>query len=320
MAKKLHLVLGIGGLGLLVWMIYRTGFSILKANLLHFGLWSSLFLIALYALAQISFGAAWYVVLEEADKSVGFWRIFLAYAAGDALNMTVPSGNLAGEPVKIMLIKDKVSVEAAITSVTVYKFADFLSLTLFLLAGWIFHFAFYTLPLPWEVGAGVIAFGMTVTAAILFWVQKKGMYLPLGNWLRKLGLEKWIGDKLVSARLVDEGVRRFYARHPRKFYLSVFFNFLAWFGGVLEIVIFLSFMGLPASFPAGLTVETFSLFLNNVTFFVPARIGIGEGGRTLLFISLGFAKEVGLTYAIIRRIRELAWVGLGLLVLSSHRK
>ena len=144
--------------------------------------------------------------------------------------------------------------------------------------------------------------------------------MPIGEWLHGLGFEKWIEGRLESAHLVDKGVREFYAAHPRKFVLSVFFNFLAWFGGILEIMIFMSFMGLKSSFPAALTIETFSLFLNNVTFFVPARIGVGEGGRTLLFMALAYTKEVGLSYGIIRRIRELAWVGLGLLILSFHRK
>ncbi len=320
MAKKLQILLGIGGLALLFWMIQRVGFSVLKENLLHFGLGPALFLIALYTLAQIAFALAWYVVLDDPEKKLSFWDIFVAYAAGDALNMTIPSGNLAGEPVKVMLVKDKFPIESAVTSVTVYKFADYISLTLFLACGWAFQFFFYSLPLPWNVGAGLITFGMTVAAFIFFWIQKKGLYLPAGRWLGRLGLQKWIEGKLHSAHLVDEGVRDFYAHRPQKFGASVFFNFLAWFGGVLEIMIFMSFLGLKASFPAALTVETFSLFLNNITFFVPARLGVGEGGRTLIFMALGFTKEVGLTYGIIRRIRELAWVGLGYLVLSLRRK
>src|SRR3989338_4725808 len=309
MTKTIHILLGIAGFTLLAWMVHAIGFSVVKDNLLHFGFGPTLLLITIYTLAQISFCAAWFFVLGEGQKKLGFWRTFLAYAAGDALNMTVPSGNLAGEPVKVMLVKDRLGTESAVTSVPVYKLPDFLSLTIFLLAGWLFHFFFYSMPAFWNIGAGLIIFGMTIASLLLFFLQRKGFYLPLGKFMNKIGLEKWIEDKLHSAHVVDEGVRKFYEHHRRSFAVSVFFNFLAWFGGVVEIMIFMSFMGLPISFPAAITIETFSLFVNNISFFVPARIGVGEGARTLLFTTLGYARDAGLSYGIIRRIREIAWVG-----------
>lgn len=320
MAKTLHVLLGIAGLGLLAWMVHRTGFSTLADNLAHFGFASTLFLIILYTFSQMAFCMAWFVLLRDRNHPIGFWKTFLAYAAGDALNMTVPSGNLAGEPVKMMMVKDVIGTEDALASVTVYKYADFLSMTLFLGAGWLIHFGFYTMPAFWNLGAAVILFGMTAASVLFFWIQSKGLFLPLGKLLNKLGLEKWVGGKLEAAHIVDESVRQFYLHHRRGFALSVFFNLLAWFGGVLEIMIFMRLLGLPVSFPAALTIETFSLFVNNISFFVPARIGVGEGSRALLFIALGYSKAAGLTYGIIRRIRELAWVGIGFLVLSLARK
>ena len=321
MSKILQIILGTAGFGLLAWMIHQAGASLLWENLLRFGLGSTLGLIALYTLSQIAFCMAWFVLLKDRNHPIGFWRTFLAYAAGDALNMTVPSGNLAGEPVKIMLIKDKVGTEDALASVTVYKFADFLSMTLFLLLGWLAHFPYYQMPVFWNLGAGIILFGMSAASVLFFIIQRKGFYLPLGQFLHKFSrLEKWMEYKLAGAHLVDEGVRIYYKNHRQGFELSVFFNFLAWFGGVLEIMIFMRLVGLPVSFPAALAIETFSLFVNNIAFFVPARIGVGEGARALLFTTLGYAKEMGLLYGIIRRIRELAWVGVGFLILSLARK
>jgi hypothetical protein len=78
--------------------------------------------------------------------------------------------------------------------------------------------------------------------------------------------------------------------------------------------------GLPASIQAALTIETFSLFINNLIFFVPARIGVGEGGRVLLFSALGYSAQAGLSYGIIRRVRESVWIGLGLLVLLIFKR
>src|SRR3989344_6921452 len=98
-----EVVLGAVGLALLIWMVDQIGFSALKENLMNFGPGPALFLIGLYGLAQVCFAMAWFVLLEgRGMERLTFWEIFLAYTAGDAVNMTVPSGNIAGEPVKVM--------------------------------------------------------------------------------------------------------------------------------------------------------------------------------------------------------------------------
>ncbi|MBI2118706.1 MAG: flippase-like domain-containing protein [Elusimicrobia bacterium] len=318
---KIETLLGIGGIILLGWMIHKIGLPLLIENLKNFGLLPMVFLILFYTLAQIFFCLAWFVILKNINTKAGFWETFLVYAAGDALNMTVPSGNLAGEPVKVMLFKDKIPSTQMISSVTIYKFWDFISLTLFLLAGWLFHFFFYSLPLSWNIAAGIMIFGMTLVSLLLFVLQKKGLYLPTGKWLSKIALlESWIVGKLESAHLIDQDIRNFYIVHPIKFFQSILFNFLAWFGGVIEIMLFMKFLGLETSFQAAFTIETFSLFINNLAFFVPARLGVGEGGRVLLFITLGYPPSSGMSYGIIRRIRETVWIGFGLGVLLIRKR
>ena len=79
--------------------------------------------------------------------------------------MSVPSANLAGEPVKVMLLNGKVPRETAVSSVTIYKFSDILSLTLFMLIGWLVQIMVNPMPLIWNISAGVVigvAAGMRV--------------------------------------------------------------------------------------------------------------------------------------------------------------
>lgn len=319
-SKAIHALLGLLGLALLAYMVHRIGMTKLKEQLIALGFYRTAGLVLLYALAQFCFAEAWQVLLKASAPRISFGSTFKAYAAGDAVNMTVPSANLAGEPVKIFLIRHLVPLETAISSVTIYKYGDFISLTIFLLGGWLFHFAHYSLPLAWNIGAGIVAGGMAVTCVLLYLLQRRGIFLPAGNFLKKLGLDEWMRHKLQSAQLIDHGIREFYQRHPGRFAASVAWNTLAWFGGVVEIMIFLRMNNYPASFAAALTVETFSLFINNVTFFVPARIGVGEGGRVLLFAALGYPESIGLSYGIVRRVRELSWIGVGFLIWLGVKK
>ncbi len=318
--RWIHLLLALGGLTLLGWMIHKIGWQTILNNLQTFGVGPTLFLILLYSIAQMSFCAGWYVCILDHDNRVHFWHIFTAYLTGDAINMTVPSANLAGEPVKVLILKERIPIESALSSVTVYKFTDLLAMTLFLLIGWLFHFPFYTLPISWNIAAGVVISGMTGISIVLYFLQKRGIYHPTSLWLKKLGLENLIFGKLEAAHLIDQRIGAFYHDHPRRFFLSLFYNFCAWFGGVLEIVLFMKWSGIEASFPAALTIETFSLFINNVIFFVPARVGVVEGGRVLLFLTLGYAPSLGLSYGILRRIRECVWIGVGLLILLLFKR
>ncbi len=275
--RWIHIFLGIGGLLLLGWMVHKIGWQTILNNLQTFGFAPTLALILIYALAQMAFCAAWYVVIVHQKERIHFFHTFAAYLTGDAINMTVPSANLAGEPVKVLILKEKISVESALSSVTVYKFIDLLSMTLFLATGWLFHFPFYTVPIPWDIGAGVVVSGMAGISFLLYLFLKRGIYHPTSQWLKKIGLENLIFGKLEAAHLIDERIGTFYKDYPKRFFLSLFYNFIAWFGGVLEIYLFMKWSGLPASLSAALTIETFSLFINNVIFFIPARVGVVEG-------------------------------------------
>ena len=65
-----------------------------------------------------------------------------------------------------------------------------------------------------------------------------------------------------------------------------------------------------------LALETGSVFIDGILFFVPAKIGTQEGGKVLLFAMLGLDPAHGLTVGVVRRIRELTYAGLGLALLA----
>jgi hypothetical protein len=50
------------------------------------------------------------------------------------------------------------------------------------------------------------------------------------------------------------------------------------------------------------------------SFFIPLSLGAQEGGLILIFTSLGMAGPMGLAVSFVRRIRELVWIALGLLL------
>ena len=52
------------------------------------------------------------------------------------------------------------------------------------------------------------------------------------------------------------------------------------------------------------------------SFFIPGSLGAQDGGNVLLLRAVGYSDVTGITFALLRRFRELVWIGLGLLCLA----
>ena len=85
-----------------------------------------------------------------------------------------------------------------------------------------------------------------------------------------------------------------------------------WAVGALEIYLILRAVGVAVDWQTALALETGAVLIDGILFFVPAKVGTQEGGKVVLFAALGLDPARGLTVGVVRRIRELAYAGLGL--------
>ena len=65
-------------------------------------------------------------------------------------------------------------------------------------------------------------------------------------------------------------------------------------------------------------VETVNRVVNLFFAFVPMRIGVDEGGAALMLNTIGYGAAEGVSLAIIRKIRMLFWVTVGLIIASRY--
>jgi hypothetical protein len=68
------------------------------------------------------------------------------------------------------------------------------------------------------------------------------------------------------------------------------------------------------------SIEFLSNLIDALAFWVPAKIGTQEAGKTAIFAGLGLPPEMGFTLGVIRHVRELTWAGLGLGLYAHHQK
>ena len=89
-----------------------------------------------------------------------------------------------------------------------------------------------------------------------------------------------------------------------------------WAVGAAEIYLILRWVGGAVDWQTALALETGSVLIDGILFFVPAKVGTQEGGKVVLFAALGLNPARGLTVGVVRRIRELTYAGLGLVALG----
>ena len=65
-------------------------------------------------------------------------------------------------------------------------------------------------------------------------------------------------------------------------------------------------------------IEWTNRVVNTVFAFVPLRVGVDEGSTALTLSSLGYQSAAGVSLAIIRKVRTLFWIALGLILTAQY--
>src|SRR5207244_225030 len=97
-------------------------------------------------------------------------------------------------------------------------------------------------------------------------------------------------------------------------------NLLGWITRAAEVWLVLYLLHAGVSVAMALVIEAFGTGIGFATFFLPVDIGVEEGGAVATFLALGLSGGTGLSLSLVRRIREVAWVALGLLLLAGKPK
>ena len=62
------------------------------------------------------------------------------------------------------------------------------------------------------------------------------------------------------------------------------------------------------------------VFIKGGTFFIPGSLGAQDSGNVLVQRAFGYSDVTGVTFVLLRRFRELVWIGIGLFCLGSIGK
>jgi uncharacterized protein (TIRG00374 family) len=319
--NMLRLFLLFGGLltlGLIVWHIGPGNIYDAAAQL---GPVALLVMLIPSVIMYVVEAYGWKVSLGPSAKEIPFWRVLAIRTAGEAVNMTTPAGYVGGEPLKAHLLrKYHVPMEEAFTSVIIAKTTMTIAEVLFVLLGialgvWLLggnESSGQTLPAA-LLSVGLLAF---VTAAFVF-VQRQGLFTWILEFLRKIGLRiAYLEAREEQLRSLDRAILGFYRHKRPAFCASTGLFFLGWLAEALEVYVIIWYLGGPAMALSAISIGALSVFIKSSTFFIPGSLGAQDGGNLLLLEAFGYSDVAGITFALLRRFRELVWIGIGLLCLA----
>ena len=158
--------------------------------------------------------------------------------------------------------------------------------------------------------------GSIAAVVALFWLQSRGMFLMIVKALDQFGMRlAMLESRRASLKRIDERVMGFYRGERRRVAASAAGYLGGWLLDTMDILLVSWLVGMPISWTQALAIEAFIGVAKVMGLFVPGAIGVQETGIALVCRLAGLPDALGLSYAIIRRGREVVYSSIGWLLL-----
>jgi hypothetical protein len=314
----LGIIFGLLGLVLFAYFVSHAGAGEIVSGIQRLGA-GFILILAISSIRSIVRALAWIRCIEPPYR-LPFRSAFAARLMGDALGNIIPFVSAAvSEPSKAVFVKDRVPLMVGLSALAIENIFYALSVTLFIFAGTTTLLLTFSLP----KGLRYASIGALVTTLLILPL----VYGIIRGQIRFLsGVLGYLGDRGVARKFVDklkpraqsleERVYGFYATSQRSFILIFALDMCFHLAGVLEIFITLSFISpIAPTLTQAFILESVNRIINVAFKFIPLRAGVDEGGTGSVSKVLGFAKDIGVTLAIVRKGRDIFWAAIGLLLI-----
>ena len=324
LAKNIFFILGALALGI---MVYSIGLDNIWRDMKQTGWWY-IPIIGMWVIVYIINTLSLYIILRDGSqetKKISFFRLFKLTISGFAINYITPFGLMGGEPYKIIELQSDIGIQKSTSSVL-------LSTMMRIVA----HFIFWMVSIPLllflvPVLSDSVEIGMIITTGttflLLLWAYR---IYTRGGVNRALIISSrlpFIGKKIKTYRVgnqekisqMDELISDLYKNRKRDFFLSLSFEFIARILVCVEVILMMQAIKQPITFGESVLIESLQSLISNLFFFMPMQMGAREGGFVIVYGILSIPLAYGVFVSICKRIRELFWTLIGVVLIKICR-
>ena len=304
------------GIAVVAWLVWDLGPAAVWEAIRTLSWRLGLIVLFPFCLAVAVDTLGWLVLLPECRAPWG--TLAAARLAGEAANLLTPTASVGGEPLKAYLVRDRLPLALGLASVVVDKTTVVMGQAAFLTAGLAVALLVLepsrtvTIVMAALLAAEIIAVGGFAL------VQIRGGIAGAGRILHRLGVGRAESHRELL-REVDGRLARMYRERRGRVLLSALLHTLGWALGGLEIYLVLTLAGIPVSLATALVLEAAGCAVRFATFMIPGSLGALEGGNVAIFAAFGLPGAAGLSFSLVRRLREATWALAGLGALAGFK-
>jgi uncharacterized membrane protein YbhN (UPF0104 family) len=233
--------------------------------------------------------------------------------AADAISFFTVRG-LTGEPLKVVLLFDRVAPEVTTASIALERLA--FALISIVIAALISLVAVTRLSMPgaWDTVFAFLMLGAVVVLGIVIRVARHRTGDYLGRLVTRL--DHWTGRQLEASRIVrfildvEDVLLELLRGDRRRLIILSALPVVCYLIMAVEVWVVFWAIEEPIGVTEGLVIETFARLASVASAMIPGNIGALEASNAAVVGALGLAG--GGSLALARRVRALLWAAAGL--------
>jgi hypothetical protein len=298
----------VAGLALFAYVVRRAGAAEILDGIQRVG-WGLAVLLLLAGFRFVLRSQCWRLCMPDAAR-LPLGRAFRAFLAGDAVGNITPLGLVASEPTKVFLSRHHLATRDAVASLAAENVIYATSVATMVSFGLLV--VLLTVPLPaswrWTLGAALVGIAAAVIA---------GRRLLRGTWDESRGSRPKWREQVASVR---QAVAAFSAGQTGRFQRAYALDLLYHAAAVLEVFLTLRWVlgDRSPSLTQAIAFEALNRAVVVAFKFVPFRVGVDEALTGAAAPLLSLDPAAGITLAVVRKVRNLFWTGVGLAIIAAH--
>jgi putative ABC transport system permease protein len=316
----LHILAFVFGAALLVFVVRHVGLGALTGALREIGLGFFL-LLPLVGFRHGLRAHSMRLAVPREHRRFTFFEAYATRLAGETITFLTFTGPVLGEATKAAMLRKRVPLASGVQALVIDNLLYNLSVALFISTGALLMLLTYDLPDAARFPLILISAGMALVILLVV-VAVTSNAMPgraTVDFFIRLGLKRdWLRSRREQVKRVETNVYDFYHRRPRAFFAMFSCDLLSHATTVGEVYLILYLLGFESTARVSYIIDSLTKVINLVFGFVPATIGVYEGGTGFILHTLGYAAAAGVTLGIVRKASMITWAGIGLLALARR--
>ena len=316
----------------LVAIVYRIGLHTIIAYVKQTGWWF-IPIVGIWMIVYLLNARSFQLVIcdDNNAQAITYRKSLQLTISGFALNYSTPAGMMGGMPYRVMELRPILGTNKATSSVVLYTMMHIMAHFIFWLTSILVMGLFITVSTQLKIVLFFVFAFFVGLVFVFFRGYKRGVLLKFFGILKRQPLfqKKIIAfyeDKEEELNEIDSQISDLYLNRRNAFYQVLGLEFLGRLFNCLEIYFIVHAIGIDITYMQAFVMVAITTLLANVLFFFPMQIGPRElgyaGAIELLKIVpiVGTVAGLGVYVSLVTRIRELVWIGFGLILMKIKAK